>query len=42
LGRSSGYDFTKFLELLDDGAIKTGKVGVFVIANIDASFGMRT
>ena len=34
----SGYDFVKFLELLDDGAIKTGKVGVFVIANIDGFF----
>ena len=34
----SGYDFAKFLELLDDGAVKTGKVGVFVIAYIDGFF----
>jgi hypothetical protein len=32
------YDFAKFLKLLDKGAKKAGKSGVFVIANIDGFF----
>jgi hypothetical protein len=32
------YDFAKFLKLLDKGAIKAGKSGVFVVANIDGFF----
>jgi hypothetical protein len=32
------YDFTKFLKLLDKGAKKAGKSGIFVIANIDGFF----
>jgi archaellum biogenesis ATPase FlaH len=34
----SGYDFVKFLELLDGGAVNRGKVGIFVIASIDGFF----
>ena len=32
------YDFAKFLKLLDNGAKRAGKSGIFVIANIDGFF----
>ena len=34
----SAYDFSRFLKLLDQNAVKSGKHGVFVLVHLDAFF----